>query len=180
MIGLDFTGLHFLKKSPIRNIFTATSVLATYLLGIALITIYYRLYRCKSADKTRAVVVWSLLGLLIPISAYLVTMIKPNPSPSNWRRQQLTRLFQWFYMVLILGITFYVLMARFDLAFDCEFQMQPTIVSAPTAFLKGEAYRRGFGKHMRSFAIWSAILYGGILGITLPVTLLKNFSRSTH
>ncbi len=172
MIGFKLTK----KKTLNKRVFIATSILATYFIGFFLIRMYYKLYSCKTSNKTSAAILWALLGLVVPVAAFLVSMIKPNPSSANWRLQQLTRLFQWFYMVLILGILFYILMARFDIAYGCEFQMKPTIVSAPTAFLKGETYRQGFGKHMKSFAIWSAILYGAVFGITLPVTLLKNFS----
>lgn len=139
-----------------------------------LIKLYHPVYKCRASPNALTVLAWSSLSLVIPAAAYVTLWLQPKNQ--GWRLLQLARLFRWFYMVLILGILFYVLMAQFDVMHHCRFQMQPTILSFPTAIFKGQKYRQSMGEHLRSFAIWSCILYSVLVAVTLPVALLKKFS----
>ena len=148
--------------------FIAPAMIVSYVLSIAMSILYFYLYQCKISIY---IPVYALLGAAIPLVAQAVSKIKTK----TWRGKQAKRALRWFYMPLILGLVFYVAMARFDLSSMCEWKMKPTLISAPTAFMKGSEYRSGFGEHMRSIAIWSAIVYSSILGVSLPVVLAKRF-----
>ena len=148
--------------------YTLLSSICSLLLSTAVIILYFYLYECKISIY---IPLYAILGGLIPLVARGVSRIRAR----TWRGRQAKDALRWFYMPLILGVAFYVAMARFDISSMCRWKMRPTIVSAPTAFLKGSEYREGFGSHMKSFAAWSALSYGVVLGVSLPVVLLKKF-----
>ena len=166
-----------IPKFGLRGTSVASAI--TAVLSIMLAILYHSiLYRCKTplSHAWIGVLLFGVMMALIPFLAYGMELaVKKFPRQTSWRKYQMMQATRYVLVPLLLGIILYVLLNRYDWTYDCLVKMEPTAISAPSAFMKSPEYRAKLKDHLPQFIFWSSIFYMIIIGGSITVAGLVRF-----